>query len=156
MPNATATTTPRPVGPSSRPVRFCTSSLPRSAIAGSPIQPSPRLAKVMASCVTPRYRSRWTTAWWSCSSVQVAALRFTLCVARSFTSANSAATKKPFSTTKRAARPSPSTALNLLDSGLAEQASGLEEQYEDEDDENEHVLTAGVIGKLHELADDSD
>jgi hypothetical protein len=107
-------------------VNLCTSSVPSSAIAGSPIQPSPRLEKVMASCVTPRYRSSRTMACSSSFSRQLVAFFWNRYVARSFTRANSAATKKPFRTTKRAARPSPSTGLYLLDPGLAEQAGGLQ------------------------------
>ncbi len=81
-----------------------------AAIAGSPIQPRPRLASVMPNCVTERYRSRRPTM----DSATIAFLsplraRERSCVARTLTRANSAATKKPLRATHSAATTRPHT-----------------------------------------------
>src|SRR3954454_455052 len=81
-------------------------------------------------------------------------------VALSFTSANSAATKKRFRTMKRAARPSPSTHAayfsNLLDASFSEKTRGFHGQDCDKNHENEHILPARIVAQLHQLADEGD
>src|SRR3954454_13777826 len=81
-------------------------------------------------------------------------------VALSFTRANSAATKKPFRTMKRAARASPSTHAtyfsNLLDASFSEKTRGFHQQDADKNHENEYVLAAGIVAQLHQLADEAD
>src|SRR5260221_6403203 len=77
-------------------------------------------------------------------------------VARSLTSENSAATKKPFRMMKRAARPSPNMNLDLLDASLPEQTGRLEQEDQNEHDEDEDVLAARVITQFDQFTDDPD
>ena len=71
-----------------------------SAKAGSPIQPSPRLVRVIPSCVAERYSSIWDTITWA-RRARLLPWRIisSILVARTLTMENSAATKNPFKMT---------------------------------------------------------
>ena len=72
----------------------------RSPITGSPIQPSPRLVRVMPSWVEDSTASRWVVAKSAIRTRQPPfRARGRNWLARIFTSANSAATKKPLAAT---------------------------------------------------------